>query len=491
MGGINWPAGGALLPWGEKLKELLAGQALWQIWLTGQHRYVLLAASQQVELWENGGFAEPGLFLPLKENILACEAPGYEMISSSQAGPYPRTSSQASAFVEAFWYTRSTYGRDFVLDNVLYLPQLAFLLPVMKCDKNGEQEGALRTRTAVPSVQDEESSPDAWILGRWLSGGMDFPLTDQKRMQEYVPFVSEQMFQKFLDRFGWKVTQPRRMKVSAETENEKADLPETTHRGKRMEGEFCLPGRRMLEKFFREQVIDVVDREEEYRRMGILFPGPVLLAGPPGCGKTFAADALVHYLGWPSYSITSSSVGSSYIHETSRRIAEVFEKAMADAPSVVLMDEIEAFLSDRSGHHAAGSAHLEEVAEFLRLIPQLPEKKVLLIGMTNMADAIDPAILRKGRFDHILELELPDEEELQDLLTSLLENLPVQEGLPFHKVIPLLKGRPISDTAFAVREAGRLAVVRKKKAIDEALLLEACHSLKSQEKKPAHRIIGF
>ena len=491
MGGINWPADGALLPWGEKLKELLAGQALWQIWLTGQHRYVLLAARQQVELWENEGLTEPGFFLPLEEDILACEAPGYEMISSSLAGPYPQTSSQANALVEAFWYTRSTYGTEIFLDNVLYLPQLAFLLPVMVCDKNGEQGGALRTRASAPSAKDEESSPDAWILGRWLSGGMDFPLTDQKRMKEYVPFVSEQMFRKFLDRFGWKVTQPRRMNVSTEAEKEKADLPETTQRGKRMEGEFCLPGRRMLEQFFREQVIDVVDREEEYRRMGILFPSPTLLAGPPGCGKTFAADALVRYLGWPSYSITTSSVGSSYIHETSRRIAEVFEKAAADAPSIVLMDEIEAFLSDRSGHHAAGSAHLEEVAEFLRLIPKLPEKKVLLIGMTNMADAIDPAILRKGRFDHILELELPDEQELQDLLASLLEKLPVQDGLSYRKVIPLLQGRPISDTAFVVREAGRLAVVRKKNIIDDALLLEACHSLKRQEKKPAHRIIGF
>jgi len=70
-----------------------------------------------------------------------------------------------------------------------------------------------------------------------------------------------------------------------------------------------------------------------------------VLHGPPGCGKTFAVDRLVDFLGWPSFQIDASSVASPYIHETSKKVAEVFDKAIQNAPSVLVIDEMEAFLA--------------------------------------------------------------------------------------------------------------------------------------------------
>lgn len=167
---------------------------------------------------------------------------------------------------------------------------------------------------------------------------------------------------------------------------------------------FNLPGREALEDFFNEHVVDIIFNPERYRTMGIDFPSAIILHGPPGCGKTFAVDRLVEFIGWPSYAIDSNSVGSPYIHETSKKISEVFDKALDNAPSVVVIDEMEAFLTDRRSGSSSGLHHVEEVAEFLRRIPEAISNRVLVIGMTNMIDMIDPAILRRGRFDHVIEV---------------------------------------------------------------------------------------
>ena len=75
----------------------------------------------------------------------------------------------------------------------------------------------------------------------------------------------------------------------------------------------------MLEAFFREHVIDIVENTERYKALGIEFPAPVVLHGPSGFGKTFAVERLTEYLDWPIFFINSNSVGSPYIHETARK----------------------------------------------------------------------------------------------------------------------------------------------------------------------------
>jgi ATP-dependent 26S proteasome regulatory subunit len=222
-------------------------------------------------------------------------------------------------------------------------------------------------------------------------------------------------------------------------------------------GPFRLPGRPALECFFSEHIIDVVTEPERYARLGIGFPGAIVLHGPPGSGKTFAVQRLVEHLGWPALNIYSGSVGSPYIHETSRKLAELFDEAAALAPAMVVIDEMEAFVADRHAHQAGGLHHVEETAQLLQRIPEAAAHRVLVIGMTNHLDMIDPAMLRRGRFDHIVEVGMPALDEVAALLDALLGARPVEAALDRATLAAALAGRPLSDAAFVVREAARLA----------------------------------
>ena len=163
------------------------------------------------------------------------------------------------------------------------------------------------------------------------------------------------------------------------------------------------------------------------------------------------------FLDWPCYSIDSNTVGSPYIHATGKKISEMFDKAIDSAPSVLVIDEMESFLSDRQYGTGSGLHHIEEVAEFLRRIPEAIKNKVLIIGMTNLIDLIDPAILRRGRFDHIIEVGMPSKDEVASLVESLLSKLPKSSDLVLDGIIDHLTGKALSDTAFVIREAARLS----------------------------------
>ena len=239
-----------------------------------------------------------------------------------------------------------------------------------------------------------------------------------------------------------------------------------------------------------EEIKDFLKDPSRYKALGARIPRGVLLYGPPGTGKTFAVERLVDFLGWPSFQIDASSVASPYIHETSKKVAQVFDKAMENAPSVLVIDEMEAFLADRemgSGHH-----RVEEVAEFLRRIPEAVKNEVLIITMTNRIDMIDPAIQRRGRFDHVIKVDFASEIEVQSLLDKLLSALPKESDVDSKPLAQELAGRPLSDVAFVVREGARLAARSGKDRLEQASLLAALRTTPAREREGSEkRSIGF
>ena len=254
--------------------------------------------------------------------------------------------------------------------------------------------------------------------------------------------------------------------------------------------EFKLPGRPELAAFFNEHVVDIVRNPDRYKALGIGFPSAVVLCGPPGCGKTFAVERLVEYLAWPSFEIDASSVASPYIHETSKKVAEVFDKAVKNAPSVLVIDEMDAFLANREG--GVGQYRVEEVAEFLRRIPEAVKNDVLVIAMTNRIDMIDPAVIRRGRFDHVIEVGYPSADEVRSLLDKLLSDLPTDQDLNADPLVGQLAGRPLSDVTFIVREAARLAAKSGKSKLNQEGLLAALAAAPAREREgQAKRRIGF
>ena len=182
-------------------------------------------------------------------------------------------------------------------------------------------------------------------------------------------------------------------------------------------------------------------------------------------------------------------MGSPYIHETSRKVGEIFDKAMDASPSLIVIDEMESFLSNRQNQGSTNLHHVEEIAEFLRRIPEASRCHVLVIGMTNQLEMIDPAILRHGRFDHIVEVGMPSSTEVGELVKSLLAKLPIDGDIELEELIEPLTGKALSEVAFVVREASRLAVRAGKNALDTNSLRQALarHSLV----EPKKRSIGF
>lgn len=235
--------------------------------------------------------------------------------------------------------------------------------------------------------------------------------------------------------------------------------------------EFDLPGQPALERFMREYVVEHFMDKKRYEAMGVLPPGGVLLWGPPGSGKTFAVQELAKYLGWPLFEVSMGVVGSQFIHRTSHNLRKLFNDAAERAPSLVVIDEVDAIIGERSGY--SHDHKIEEISEMLRLVEGESARGIVVFGTTNRRNAIDPAFLRKGRFDHVLEVSYPVEEDVRSALERLLADRPTVAGLGVTGAATKLAGRPMSDVAWVVNEAARLAVRASKDAIDDISLYGA------------------
>ena len=219
-------------------------------------------------------------------------------------------------------------------------------------------------------------------------------------------------------------------------------------------------GMTQLKEQLMHEVIGPFTDPELYRRYRVSLPNGILFYGPPGCGKTYIARGLAEELGWSFQYCRPSDVASPYIHDTVSRIRKVFATAIEEAPSVVFIDEFEAFVPARSelGGHQQYKA--EEVNEFLANLEGCAERNVLVIGATNEPEKIDPAVRRSGRFDKLILIPAPDAEARRAMLEFHLNGRPVEESLDTAGVAAVLEGYSASDIKLLVDEAARIALKR-------------------------------
>lgn len=454
---------------GNHIRSLYVRGPAWQLYTTAEDGQALAVSAELYGRWHDLEWIESGLFeeaeIPNGVVYVICARAG-TMLSSLNFGPYPHNRRQAMDFIRALKRSIDRMG-SFRLDNAVYIASFSLILA---------------TEFKEPSVG------TALAAGRFLTGGVDIPVSYTAAILQYAPYLTQSDLDRILDMLQIAKDEGT-SGILASDVTEKAIGRPPAERGQRQPGEFCLPGRPALERFFREEIIDVIDHEEAYRRMGVGFPGGTVLYGPSGCGKTYAVERLTEFLGMPVFHIDSGNIGSKYVHETSRKVGEIFDKAAENAPSVIVIDEMEAFLSSRESSMGSREVHMEEVAEFLRKIPEAPKKRVLLFGMTNLLDSMDKAILRRGRIDHIIEVGMPSREEILSLLESLLKDRPTEPDLPLDQMSRTLSGRPISDIAFMVQDAARRTVRGGKQAIGPDALQAAMDALPPAEGK--RRKIGF
>ena len=458
---------------GTVLQRCLLAEDRWQIYDTSNNGRVLVSDAGLAGQWlEDGlltGTEQDDFAYGSQRYVLVLGGRGYRLESVEDAET-PGDFTDCQAFVAAVAETRKILPAAGFHD-VIYVERLSRLLPCY---------------TPAPKTD------DATLVGYWITGGVNVSILSTRRMRSLAPWLKARQLNQLA--VALSLAEPH-VEAEDETTPDSAPVKTRGNKSKAVEeqplGEFSLPGRPILEAFFNEHVIDLIRNEERYKALGITFPGAVLLHGPPGCGKTFAVEKLVEHLDWPFFSIDSGSIGSPFIHETGKKIAEAFAQAAKVAPAVVVIDEIDAYLAARD-NVAGGQHRVEEVAEFLRSIPKAAEDRVLVIGMTNRLDSLDPAVVRRGRCDHILEVGMPSELEVHSLLTAKLADIPTDGDIDIAAMAKALAGRPLSDVGFIIREACRLAAksgASKVGSIHIKTALDASPSRVPIEAKP--RKIGF
>ena len=473
-----WLPIGFKLPDGAKARVALYEGADWQVYETQGGGRALVVYDELGARWQEAGLIDDGTldafqFGDHQLRAISC-SPSQTLLPISEAKS-PDNKAEALSFALALKATRDIDSES-ALQDALYVEKITRLLPTYSISSQAE---------------------DDVVLGYWLTGGASIPATSFRRLRQTMSWLGASHLKDVVQAAGFEVAEvmPLERKPLAPAEKTEAAPAEKVDEVKRAEPEpnkvFELAGRPELEAFFNEHIVDIILHRDRYKALGIEFPSAVILHGPPGCGKTFAVDRLVDFLGWPSFQIDASSVASPYIHETSKKVAQVFDKAMENAPSVLVIDEMEAFLADRemgSGHH-----RVEEVAEFLRRIPEAVKNDVLIIAMTNRIEMIDPAIQRRGRFDHVIKVDFASEVEVQALLDKLLSSLPKEPDVDSKPLAKELAGRPLSDVSFVVREGARLAARSGKERLDQASLLAALRSSPAREREggESKRRIGF
>lgn len=479
-----WLPKGYELPDGSKIGSLLYSGDEWQIFATNASNNILLTRPELARRWTDSGLLNESLLWEVyfgTDLFLSLSSHKKYNLAPVDNGKSPDSKVDALAFAFALKESRKL-SKDASFHDSIYVEQYSRLLP---------------TWTLTPHLDDEV------VLGIWITGGVVISTDSFRRLANLTGWMPVADLAEIIKAAGFSVPAnagilAKRKPHSHTKVDNKADIAKETVEPEKLQSPeepaeakvFRLPGRPQLEEFFNEHVIDIIFNAEKYQEMGIDFPSAIVLHGPPGCGKTFAVERLVEFVDWPSYSIDSNSVGSPYIHETSRKISEVFCKAIDGAPSVIVIDEMESFLSDRRSGSSSGLHHVEEVAEFLRRIPEAIKNRVLIIAMTNMIELIDPAILRRGRFDHIIEVGMPSREEVASLIESLLSTLPKDANLNIDKFLDALAGKALSDSAFVIREAARLAAKAGKTQIDQKSIETALNKLPNEKEKKSGPI-GF
>ncbi|OGH93743.1 MAG: cell division protein FtsH [Candidatus Magasanikbacteria bacterium RIFOXYD2_FULL_41_14] len=223
------------------------------------------------------------------------------------------------------------------------------------------------------------------------------------------------------------------------------------------------------------EVVDFLKDPKKFSVMGAKIPKGVLLMGNPGVGKTLFAKAVAGEAGVPFFHMSGSEFVEMFVGVGASRVRDLFAKAKKAAPAIVFIDEIDAVGRRRGA--GLGGGHDEREQTLNQILVEMdgfePNLGVIVIAATNRHDVLDPALLRPGRFDRRVTIDLPDIRDREEILKIHAANKPLSKEVSLNRLAQRTPGFSGADLANLLNEAAILAVRRNKKIIDEIEVLES------------------
>ncbi|MFO7868266.1 MAG: ATP-dependent zinc metalloprotease FtsH [Bacteroidales bacterium] len=224
------------------------------------------------------------------------------------------------------------------------------------------------------------------------------------------------------------------------------------------------------------EIVDFLKSPEKYTQLGGKIPKGALLVGPPGTGKTLLAKAVAGEAQVPFFSMSGSDFVEMFVGVGAARVRDLFKEAKAKAPCIVFIDEIDAIGRARGKNPNMG-ANDERENTLNQLLTEMDgfetDKGVIILGATNRADMLDKALMRAGRFDRQIQVELPDLNERKDIFKVHLTPIKVSEHLDVSFLAKQTPGFSGADIANVCNEAALIAARRDKKQVEKQDFLDA------------------
>ncbi len=232
-----------------------------------------------------------------------------------------------------------------------------------------------------------------------------------------------------------------------------------------------------------QEVIELpLKKPELFKKVGIEPPKGILLHGPPGTGKTLLAKAVAASTDSTFIEVVASELVQKFIGEGAKLVKEIFQLAREKAPSIIFIDELDAIAATRIELGTSGEREVQRT--FMQLLAEIDGFKALgnvkIIGCTNRKDVLDPAIVRPGRLDRLIQVPLPNEEARKEILNIHSKNLTMLK-VDLDKINKLMEEFSGAEIKSTVTEAGYFAIRSKRTKVTEKDFMSAIDKIKEED----------
>ncbi|MBI4122501.1 MAG: ATP-dependent zinc metalloprotease FtsH [Parcubacteria group bacterium] len=224
-----------------------------------------------------------------------------------------------------------------------------------------------------------------------------------------------------------------------------------------------------------EEIIEFLRQPQKFLKLGARIPKGVLLVGPPGTGKTLLARAVAGEANAPFFHMSGSEFVEMFVGVGASRVRDLFRRAKKSAPSIVFIDELDAVGRQRGA--GLGGSHDEREQTLNQILVEMDgfetDTNVIIMAATNRPDVLDPALLRPGRFDRRVAIDLPDIAEREAILTLHAKGKPMGPDVNIRKVAERTPGFSGADLFNLINEAAILTARRNKQSINQGEIFES------------------